>query len=241
MPLSHPWRSQVGEGMVHGITLLQLGHSTQTESWLSRRSQQGMVALGYSTSKVVLLLPRQYSGMLSSAAALYTWRYLLTLFPKAARRVSQLSWSMLKNIWKLLACLSAFTRTEMIVLNWCVHSVSWALRLWNRAMPSSHLDPTFSSWPTILTGTPRMRSSPLDSPLRPLLTSPFLPIICLSIPFQITQIHHRLCWTLSSSSLCILFPMLFVFKGICKMCISSLHHLSLCDCLYCFFCLFCWR
>ena len=55
-------------------------------------------------------------------------------------------------------------RVFFLQLNLCVHSVSWALRLWNRAMPSSLHDPTFSSWPTILTGTPRMRSSPLDSP-----------------------------------------------------------------------------
>lgn len=34
------------------------------------------------------------------------------LFPS----VLQLSWSLLKNIWKSLACLSAFTRTEMIVV-----------------------------------------------------------------------------------------------------------------------------
>lgn len=45
-----------------------------------------MVALGYSTSKAIPPLPGQYSGMLSSAAAHSTWRYLLTLFPKAARR-----------------------------------------------------------------------------------------------------------------------------------------------------------
>lgn len=52
-------------------------------------------------------------------------------------------------------------------LNWCVRSVSWALRLCNRAMPSSPHDPTFSSWPTILTGTPRTRSNPPDSPPNP--------------------------------------------------------------------------
>lgn len=46
-----------------------------------------------------------------------------------------------------------------IQLNWCVRSVSWALRLWNRAMPSSLLDPMSSSWPTLLTGTLRMRSN----------------------------------------------------------------------------------
>ncbi|CAG5867478.1 unnamed protein product [Menidia menidia] len=30
-------------------------------------------------------------------------------------------------------------------------------------MPSSHLDLTFSSWPTVLTGTHRMMSSRVDS------------------------------------------------------------------------------
>lgn len=45
-----------------------------------------MVALGYSTSKAVPPLPKQYSGMLSLAAVCSTWRYLLTLFLKAARR-----------------------------------------------------------------------------------------------------------------------------------------------------------
>lgn len=77
------------------------------------------------------------------------------------------------NDFHLLWC---FTSLWFFQLNWCVRSASWALRLWNRAMPSSLLDPTFSSWPTTLTGIPRMRSSPLDSPP----SHPFCLLLCPS-------------------------------------------------------------
>lgn len=43
--------------------------------------------------------------------------------------------------------------------NWCVRSAFWALRWWNRAMLWSLLDLTSSSWPTTLTGIPRMKIS----------------------------------------------------------------------------------
>lgn len=48
-------------------------------------------------------------------------------------------------------------------------------------MPSSLLDPTFSSWPTPLTGTPRMRSDLPDSLSNLCFFPLFLAIICLTI------------------------------------------------------------
>lgn len=98
---------------------------------------------------------------------------------------SCLCWSLLKNIWRCSACLSAFIRTGTIVVgertpsapvfyprvpfwrvcllcpqwNWCVRSAFWALRWWNRATLWSPLDLTSSSWPTTSTGIPRMKIS----------------------------------------------------------------------------------
>lgn len=93
-------------------------------------------------------------------------------------------------------------------------------------MPSSHLDPTFSSWPTTLTGTPQTRSSPPDNlPCLRLLFS----LLLYGFPHSAAAYSHTVCvkpWAVALYASTHL-PMLFVFKGInCKLCVFCFQHLS---------------
>lgn len=106
-------------------------------------------------------------------------------------------------------------------LNWCVRSVSWALRLWNRAMPSPPLDPMFSSWPIILTGTPRTRSNHLGTPTPSAYLPVFPSYVWTSRPSLLTfttvyfkQSAVAPCMQLfiSSCCLCLFSPSTFVFS-----------------------------